>query len=98
MDGTGTLFREFVKALPEAFESEVVRYPSDRCLSYTQLAPFVRPAISISESFVIVAESFSTPLAIQCAATNPPNLKGPVICAGFATSPVPGWQSSSTHF
>jgi pimeloyl-[acyl-carrier protein] methyl ester esterase len=93
MDGTGMLFREFSAAFPDAFESEFVRYPSDRCLSYAQLAPFVDSAIPISESFVIVAESFSTPLAIQCAATNPPNLKGLVICAGFATSPAPGWRS-----
>jgi pimeloyl-[acyl-carrier protein] methyl ester esterase len=39
-----------------------------------------------------VAESFSTPLAIRCAASRPTNLKGLVLCAGFATSPVRGWR------
>jgi pimeloyl-[acyl-carrier protein] methyl ester esterase len=41
--------------------------------------------------FVLVAESFSTLIAIQYAATKPPNLKGVVICAGFVTSPARGW-------
>jgi pimeloyl-ACP methyl ester carboxylesterase len=91
MDGTGALFADFVKALPDTFEAEVVRYPTDRCLSYSQLTSFVRSATSMSGPFVLVAESFSTPLAIQYAATNPPNLKGLVICAGFVTSPMRGW-------
>jgi serine aminopeptidase S33 family len=47
-------------------------------------------AFPASGPFVLVAESFSTPLAIQLAATNPPNLKGIVLCAGFITSPVRG--------
>jgi len=43
-----------------------------------------------SEPFVLIAESFSSPLAIQWAATNPLNLKGLGICAGFTTSPLRG--------
>jgi pimeloyl-[acyl-carrier protein] methyl ester esterase len=69
-----------------------VRYPTDRSLSYSQLTTFIRSATSMSEPFVLVAESFSTPLAIQYAAKNPPNLKGLVICAGFVTSPSKGWH------
>ena len=91
MDGTGDLYINFIGALPDAFETEVLRYPTDRFLSYEQLALFVGSATSISEPFVLVAESFSTPLAIQLAATKPPTLKGVVICAGFITSPVRGW-------
>jgi len=41
---------------------------------------------------MLVAESFSTPLAIKFAATNPVGLEGIVLCAGFATSPVQGWR------
>ena len=46
--------------------------------------------VPVSEPYVIVAESFSTPLAIQFAGKNPPNLEGLVLSAGFATSPVRG--------
>jgi pimeloyl-ACP methyl ester carboxylesterase len=91
MDGTGNLFADFVKALPGSFETETVRYPNDCCFSYPDLMRRVRSASPVSEPFVLVAESFSTPLAIQFAATNPANLRGLVLCAGFASSPVRGW-------
>jgi len=35
---------------------------------------------------VILAESFSAPIAIRLAAEAPPNLKALVICAGFIES------------
>jgi len=94
MDGTGELFADFVKALPVGYEVEVMRYPADRFLSYDQLMALTQSALSTPEPFVLVAESFSTPLAAQLAATQPPNLKGIVLCAGFATSPVRGWLRS----
>jgi pimeloyl-[acyl-carrier protein] methyl ester esterase len=92
MDGTGRLFVDFVKALPETFKVETVSYPTDRFLSYSELMSIVQSSSPFPEQFVIVAESFSTPLAIQWAATNPKNLKGLVICAGFARNPVRGLQ------
>ena len=90
MDGTGKLFREFVAALPGEFQIDVVRYPIDVCLSDAELADFVRNTVQTAEPFVLLAESFSTPLAIRYAAANPRNLKGLVLCAGFASSPVQG--------
>jgi pimeloyl-ACP methyl ester carboxylesterase len=90
MDGTGELFRDFVKPLLENFETKIARYPSDSRLSYPELSDLVKSTTDLSEPFVLIAESFSTPLAIQWAATNPPNLKGLVLCAGFARSPARG--------
>ncbi len=92
MDGTGELFRDFANALPEEFKTVVVRYPTDNYFSYAQLSSFVESARPVSEPFVLVAESFSAPLAIQYAATKPSNLKALVICAGFVTSPLRGWR------
>jgi pimeloyl-ACP methyl ester carboxylesterase len=92
MDGSGELFRGFVAALPKGFETETLWYPTDRWMSYGESAGTLRGAVSVDEPFVLVAESFGTPLAILIAALNPPNLKGIVLCAGFATSPVRGWK------
>jgi pimeloyl-[acyl-carrier protein] methyl ester esterase len=78
MDGTGELFSEFIAALPDTFEVMTVRYPTEQYLPYSELEKFVRAACPISGPFMLVAESFSTPLAIQYAATNPVNLTGPV--------------------
>jgi len=95
LDGTGELFCDFVSALSDAFDVTVVRYPIDACLPYTQLAEFVDAAVPATEPFVLLAESYSTPLAIQYAASGPANLKGLILCAGFASSPVKGWMRSA---
>jgi pimeloyl-ACP methyl ester carboxylesterase len=61
-------------------------------LSYGELAGTLRGAIPVDEPFVLVAESFGAPLAILIAALAPPNLRGIVLSAGFATSPLRGWR------
>ena len=88
MDGTGELFADFIEAIDVT--CHVVRYLPDKSLSDAELLRTVQSAAPASEPFVLVAESFSTPLAIQFAGANPSNLKGLVLCAGFATSPIRG--------
>ncbi|MBV8631437.1 MAG: hypothetical protein JOZ83_10965 [Silvibacterium sp.] len=65
-------------------------YPNDVLRSNSELLALIRSFVPPSEPFILLAESFSTPLSIQFAATNPPNLKGLILCAGFANSPVRG--------
>lgn len=86
LDGTGDLFQWFLETLPPAFDVRVVRYPPDDCLSEQELAGIIRSVYPASDPFILLAESFSTPLAIQCAAETPKNLKGLILCAGFATN------------
>lgn len=92
LDGTGLLFSDFLASLPRTLTSTVVEYPKDRFLSYGELVPRVTAAAPKSERFVLLAESFSTPLAIKFAATNPPNLAALVLCAGFVLTPLAGWS------
>ena len=92
MDGTGKLFEPLANRLNPTFAIQVVQYPTDQCLSYTELERLVQSALPASQPFVILAESFSTPLSVMCAAHNPPNLKGLILCAGFVTTPVRGWR------
>jgi pimeloyl-[acyl-carrier protein] methyl ester esterase len=90
LHGNGDLYKDFVAALPQTFLSKALIYPNDVSLSYADLLRLVQFSVEDSQPFVLVAESFSTPLAIQFAAMNPPNLKGLILCAGFATSPLRG--------
>jgi len=90
MDGSGELFRELVGMLPVGVETTVAHYPGDHVLTYAELEPVVRAAMPVGEPFVLLAESYSTPLAIRIAATRPEGLRGLVLCSGFATSPVKG--------
>lgn len=93
-DGTGDLFQDFVASLPDDFASHIVRYPTSEDLSYAALLALVRAAVLPSHPIVLVAESFSVPIAIIYAADNPSNLKALILCAGFARSPVCGIQRS----
>lgn len=91
LDGTGTLFADFISNLPATLSVNVVRYPTERFLSYSELVPRVRQVVP-KRPFLLAAESFSTPLAATFAATRPPNLVGLVLCAGFITNPIGSWS------
>jgi len=97
MQGTVDLFVDFAAALPSEFAEQAIGFPNDIPLSYPQLLDLVGSRAP-SQPYVVVAESFSTPIAIQFAATNPPNLKGLVLSGGFATSPVRGILRFLTPF
>lgn len=90
MHGSSELFADFVTALPTPLETRILSYPSGILLSNSELLGLIRSFVPTSEPFVLLAESFSTPLSMQFAASNPHNLKGLILCAGFATSPLRG--------
>jgi pimeloyl-ACP methyl ester carboxylesterase len=88
MDGTGWLLENFAAALPTSMRPQIVRYPPTGCTSYAEVDAFLRSAGIDDEPFVLLAESYSSVAAIALAAATPTNLKGLVICVGFATPPV----------
>jgi pimeloyl-ACP methyl ester carboxylesterase len=89
MDGSGDFFDGLCRELPPHWQTQVVRYPGDQPLSYRELARFVRAALPGEGPFVLLAESFSGPVAIQVAAARPPGLCSVVLCATFARNPQP---------
>jgi pimeloyl-ACP methyl ester carboxylesterase len=94
MHGTGELFPEFMTMMPEPKHIEALQYPTDVGPSYSQLLGTVQSFVPVSDPYILLAESFSTPLAIQFAATHPQNLKGLILAAGFARTPVDGLRHS----
>lgn len=97
MDGSGELFAGFIAALPSWLSTQVLRYPGDAQLSYDQLREIVQPQLPDSP-FLLLAESFSSPLAIRIAATALPSLRGVIICAGFVESPVRGLRGKLLYW
>jgi len=87
MDGTGELFAPLRAALPRGIPAQVLAYPDGATLDYEDLLPVVRAGLP-SEPFVLVAESFSGPLAIMLAAERPVGLRGVVLCASFVRNPA----------
>jgi pimeloyl-[acyl-carrier protein] methyl ester esterase len=89
LDGAGILFQSLVAALPSWIKPIVVRYPSERHLSYTELLPLVVEALPRDEPFILLGESFSGPLAVMAAAQRPAGLAGVILCASFVSNPRP---------
>ncbi len=89
MDGTGELFAPLVAAWGDQFRTQVVSYPRAERLGYAALADRVRALLPRNEDYVLLAESFSGPLGVMLAAERPQRLRGLVLCATFARSPLP---------
>jgi len=92
LEGSGDLFDGLLEEFTGKFETEVARYPSS-CTSYGDVMAIVRQLITGSRPFVLVAESFSTPLAIEIAADRQDEIDGLVLCNGFAANPLNTFES-----
>jgi pimeloyl-[acyl-carrier protein] methyl ester esterase len=87
MDGSGTLFAEFIAALPRSTKAVVVAYPPDQALGYEELEAIARKKLPTGP-FVLLGESFSGPVALALAAGDPPGLRGVVLVCSFARYPL----------
>ena len=93
MDGTGELLAPFLAELPADLKPVVVRYPADQALGYDELEPLVDSALPDAGPYVLLAESYSGPLAIRLAARGNSRLVAAVVVGSFARCPVGHWFS-----
>jgi pimeloyl-ACP methyl ester carboxylesterase len=93
LDGTGVLFRPFVRELPAGIDATVIALPAREPLDYPELIRYVTPLLPPSGPFVLLGESFSGPLALFLAASGLPGLRGVILAASFVRNPtfVPAW-------
>jgi pimeloyl-[acyl-carrier protein] methyl ester esterase len=89
MDGTGRMFAELVSVLETQCRVAVISYPDEQALGYRELENHVRFRLPTGEPFILLAESFSGPIAISIAASKPSGLVGLILCCTFARNPVP---------
>jgi len=89
LDGTGHLFSDFAAAFGSDLEIIVVSYPTDLPLDYLALEAIGRLLLPEDKPFFLLAESFSGPIGIRIAASQPTGLLGLILCASFARNPLP---------
>lgn len=87
IDGSGRLFGPLLAAGPRRIAPETISFPPDQPLGYDALLARVRAALPRGR-FLLVAESFSGPLAIRLAAERPRGLAGLVLAATFLHRPL----------
>lgn len=89
LDGTGLVFEPLLTHLPAEIDAQVVRYPTDRIMSFQEHVAFARKQFPKKKPFVLLAESFSGPVGLQLLAEPPSNLIGVILVATFAHHPSP---------
>ncbi|MBT5934787.1 alpha/beta hydrolase [Sulfurimonas sp.] len=88
LDGTGKLFAPLIEALPSSIDIQVITYPLNKEQSYNELIEYVKQNLP-EEEFVLLAESFSGPIAYQVALSKPKQLKSLILVATFLENPRP---------
>jgi pimeloyl-ACP methyl ester carboxylesterase len=88
-DGTGMLYAPLLRALPPRVVPIVVRYPSNRICSGSELVEIVLSSLPESKPYVLIAESFSGPIALRASHLQAPTAL--VLCASFAVCPLPSF-------
>jgi pimeloyl-[acyl-carrier protein] methyl ester esterase len=84
MDGTGKLFKRFVACAPPHLSLRIVTLPPEP-LTYTELADSLASIFASDDAPVLLAESYSGPLAIILAARH--RVSGVVLCNSFVSAP-----------
>jgi len=91
LDGTGSLFGPLTRVIPSYHTVRVISYPPGRPLSYDELFVWIEGELATTGPIVLIAESFSGPLAVRYAAEHPDRVRAVVLSATFVKSPAPGW-------
>jgi len=89
LDGTGSMSTPLLSALQaHGMTTQAIALPAQGGQDYATLARWLWPQLP-RPPFILLAESFSGPLAVELAARQPAALRGLVLAATFARRPVP---------
>lgn len=90
MDGTGISFEPLGKLLPKNIDVKVIQYPTDKLLSFQETVQCALDQIQTDqEGVIVVAESFSGPVAIELIGSGKLKANCLILCSTFTTSPRP---------
>jgi pimeloyl-ACP methyl ester carboxylesterase len=94
LDGTGRLFERFRSLAPPEVRVDVVSLPT-HLYGYRALIEFLVHHLDLRPDSVLLAESFSGPLALGVAAQRP--VAGIILCNSFIQPPAPPLLRSLIH-
>jgi len=88
LHGTPELFSEVQGMLPEDVRAEFVELPSNDRQDYPELSDWLANHLTPDTPRILIAESFSGPIALHYAEKNSHTVCGIVLAASFYSSPV----------
>src|SRR5690348_11173051 len=86
LDGTGLLLEKVVARAGVSAPCTLVRYPTELKGSYQDYVGIVGAALGCEQPVVLIAESFSGPVAVRLAQAHP-NIKAVVLSGSFVSHP-----------
>jgi pimeloyl-ACP methyl ester carboxylesterase len=90
IDGTGLSFEPLEQVLPKDVHVKVIQYPTDRLLSFEETLQCARDQIQPDqEDMIVIAESFSGPVAVALVGSGQLKAKCLILCSTFAKPPRP---------
>jgi len=88
LHGTDGLFKPLLETKPLHYDIEIISYDTNTKQDYSILTEIILKRLKkIKEKYIIVAESFSGPLALFISQNKPKNLEGIILVATFVTAP-----------
>jgi pimeloyl-ACP methyl ester carboxylesterase len=90
MDGTGELFRPFLAVASKSTKCVVASYPPKALAGWEDYVSFIEKVLPRNDEYILVAESFSGPFAVEIAGQEkvPQGLRGIVLCSSFVSCPI----------
>lgn len=88
LHGTDKLFSAITKVIPSNVATELIELPASGKQDYSTLTQWLDQQLPGSPKRLLIAESFSGPLAIRLAALRPEQISGIVLCASFCDAPL----------
>ncbi len=89
LDGTGKSFEPLLPFIAADNLVTIVSYPADRILSFEETVESAAGQIPAGRPPVVIAESFSGPVAVRMIASGRVEARALVLCATFARPPHP---------
>ena len=88
LHGSAGLFRAVEDILPGGIETDFIEFPTTGKQSYGALSRWLKEKLPEGQKRLLIAESFSGPLAIRLAAERPDDISGIVLAASFCDAPL----------
>ena len=88
LHGSAELFSSVKQHIPASVETDYVEYPTEGPQSYSALTAWLNEHLASGNPRLIIAESFSGPIALRLAASRPDEISGVVLVASFCDAPM----------
>src|SRR4051794_28513543 len=89
LHGTSELFAPLRAEISAESAVRLIEYPLDRPSNYRELLVHTSHELRDVVDMILIAESFSGPLALQFAADHPARVRAVILCVSFVRPPVP---------